>query len=59
LNGTTYLNPATALEDNAVDLLYGNTGTDWFLYTGTGSLKHDSIFDLAAGEIATAINGPP
>ena len=33
LNGTTFLNASTVLNDNAIDTLMGSTGQDWFLGT--------------------------
>jgi hypothetical protein len=53
LNGGYLLNTATVHDDNIMDQLYGEAGSDWFFYTAAGSNK-DKLNDLVAGEVATA-----
>ena len=44
----------TVLDDNAVDLLTGSSGQDWFLFNadGEGGSKKDKVTDLKADEFA-------
>ena len=44
----------TVLDDNAVDLLTGSSGQDWFLFNadGEGGSKKDKATDLMADEFA-------
>jgi hypothetical protein len=53
LNGSYLLNADTVLADAVADSLYGQAGSDWFLVTGSGSLK-DTANDLASGEVLSA-----
>src|SRR5262249_26697297 len=54
--GVTYkLNPSTVHTDTAIDVLYGNSGTDWFL-AQTGGTNADQVKDKASGEIVTSIS---
>ena len=46
LNGTTFLNASTVLNDNAIDTLMGSTGQDWFL----GTIGMDLFSGRAANE---------
>ena len=46
LNGTTFLNASTVLNDNAIDTLMGSTGQDWFL----GTIGQDLFSGRAANE---------
>lgn len=50
LNGSYVLNSKTVFDDHALDILVGNRGLDWFIFS-TGDL----ILDQAAGEIATKV----
>jgi len=54
-NGSYYLKTATVHDDNAVDSLYGEAGTDWFFARKTG-LSKDKVNDLSTGEVVTAIS---
>ena len=44
----------TVLDDNAVDLLTGSSGQDWFLFNADGESgsKKDKVTDLKADEFA-------
>jgi Ca2+-binding RTX toxin-like protein len=46
LNGTTFLNASTVLNDNAIDTLMGSTGQDWFL----GTVGQDLFSGRASNE---------
>lgn len=46
LNGTTFLNASTVLDDNAIDTLMGSTGQDWFL----GTIGQDLFSGRSANE---------
>ena len=48
----------TVLDDNAVDLLTGSSGQDWFLFNadGEGGSKKDKVTDLKADEFALDLN---
>jgi len=50
LNGSYVLNSKTVFNDHATDILVGNRGLDWFIFS-TGDL----ILDQAPGEIATRV----
>ena len=50
LNGSYVLNSKTVFDDHATDILVGNRGLDWFIFS-TG----DQILDQAAGEVATRV----
>jgi len=54
LNGGYFLNAATVHDDAALDQLYGQGGSDWFLVTGSGANK-DKVNDTVAGEIITLL----
>jgi hypothetical protein len=54
--GVTYkLNTGTVHTDTAIDVLYGNSGTDWFL-AQTGGTNADQVKDKASGETVTSIS---
>jgi hypothetical protein len=54
--GVTYkLNPSTVHTDTAIDVLYGNSGTDWF-FAQTSGTNADQVKDKATGEIVTSIS---
>ncbi|MFO1001132.1 MAG: Calx-beta domain-containing protein [Planctomycetaceae bacterium] len=46
LNGTTFLNASTVLNDNAIDTLMGSNGQDWFL----GTIGQDLFSGRSANE---------
>lgn len=46
LNGTTFLNASTVLNDNAIDTLMGSSGQDWFL----GTIGQDLFSGRTANE---------
>ena len=46
LNGTTFLNASTVLNDNAIDTLMGSSGQDWFL----GTVVQDLFSGRASNE---------
>src|SRR5206468_11218584 len=46
-NGNYYLiRNSTVFNDDAVDVLTGSAGMDWFLFNDTGDLKKDKVTDL-------------
>jgi hypothetical protein len=54
--GVTYaLKPSTVHTDTAIDVLYGNSGTDWF-FAQTGGTNADQVKDKASGETVTSIS---
>lgn len=53
LNGDYFLNASTVHDDNAIDQLYGDAGTDWFFAKVNGSNK-DKV-NSAAGETITTL----
>ena len=59
LNGGYYLIPDhTVIDDNAVDVLTGSSGMDWFLFNvdGENGTKKDKVTDLTAAEFATDLD---
>ena len=62
VNGNIYLMTdgvgATALDDNAADVLTGSAGQDWFLFNadGEGGTKKDKVTDLSAAEFAADLD---
>jgi Ca2+-binding RTX toxin-like protein len=48
----------TVLDDNAVDVLTGSTGQDWFLFNndGQGGSAKDKVTDLGASEFASDLD---
>jgi Ca2+-binding RTX toxin-like protein len=55
LNGSYRLTATTVHDDNnAIDSLYGNAGTDWFFVGGRGK-KTDKVYDQLSGEVITTL----
>jgi Ca2+-binding RTX toxin-like protein len=54
LNGGAFLNIATVHDDAAIDQLYGQSGSDWFFSTSSGSNK-DKVSDAITGELITTL----
>ncbi len=54
LNGSYVLNSTTVFNDNAIDVLYGGAGLDWFLAHTSGTHK-DKIIGSTRGEVITSI----
>jgi Ca2+-binding RTX toxin-like protein len=54
VNGLYQLNSMTVHDDAAVDVLFGESGRDWFLYAA-GGLFPDLLQDKKSNEIATAM----
>jgi Ca2+-binding RTX toxin-like protein len=53
--GVTYaLNASTVHTDTAIDVLYGNSGLDWFLVQVSGTNK-DQVKDKTSGEVITGL----
>jgi hypothetical protein len=53
--GVTYeLNPSTVYTDMAIDVLYGNSGMDWFFAQVSGTNK-DQVKDKTSGEVITGV----
>jgi Ca2+-binding RTX toxin-like protein len=53
--GVTYkLNTSTVHTDTAIDVLYGNSGTDWFFAQVSGKNK-DQVKDQSGGEVITGL----
>jgi hypothetical protein len=57
LNGSVFLNTSTVFDDNAVDVLTGGTGMDWFFakLPGRRVTNADSLTDRAKGETVTSL----
>jgi hypothetical protein len=54
------LTPDTdVFDDNAVDILTGNAGTDWFLFNNDGSNAHDLVLDRNSAEVASDLDVLP
>ena len=54
LSGSYRLNSTTVQDDNTVDDLYGEAGTDWFFTKKKGN-RRDNVRDSATGEVVTNI----
>ena len=52
LSGTSVLSGGSVIDDQAVDVLFGGSGQDWFLASSGGS-NPDVLQDLEAGEQVT------
>jgi hypothetical protein len=55
LNGSYRLTSTTVRDDNTIDHLYGEGGTDWFLVGGKAKNKRDKVNDQVSGEVITAL----
>ncbi|MGB7160258.1 MAG: PKD domain-containing protein [Tepidisphaeraceae bacterium] len=54
------LTPDTdVFDDNAVDILTGNAGTDWFLFNNDGASARDLILDRNSSEVRTDLDFIP
>jgi Ca2+-binding RTX toxin-like protein len=54
LNGPYVLNGSTVTKDASIDQLFDNSGSNWFVYTGSGSLA-DVVKDLASGDVLSPL----
>jgi FG-GAP-like repeat/RTX calcium-binding nonapeptide repeat (4 copies) len=54
-NGSYRLTATTVHNDNTIDRLYGEAGTDWFLVGGKGKNKQDNVYDKVGGEVVTTL----
>jgi uncharacterized repeat protein (TIGR01451 family) len=54
LNGPYVLNGSTVMKDASVDQLFDSSGSNWFVYTGSGSLA-DVVKDLASGDVLSPL----
>lgn len=54
VNGLYQLNATTVHDDDAIDVVYGASGRDWFLYSATGPFA-DLLPDKKPNEAATPI----
>jgi hypothetical protein len=52
LNGSSFLNAGTLVEDFAVDILNGGAGLDWYVF-GSSSTAKDKVVNSTTGETAT------
>jgi hypothetical protein len=53
--GVTYaLNTGTVHTDTAIDVLYGNSGMDWF-FAQVSSTNNDQVKDKTSGEVITGL----
>jgi hypothetical protein len=50
VNAPFFLNGSTVRKDSFVDQLFGGSGSDWFLYSGSGSAS-DQVNDVLNGDI--------
>jgi len=54
------LTPDTdVFDDNAVDILTGNAGTDWFLFNNDGPNAHDLVLDASNAEVQSDLDVLP
>jgi hypothetical protein len=53
LNGHFFLNSTTLKKDAVVDQLFGEGGTNWFVFSGSGVV--DQVKDAKPGEVQTAL----
>jgi hypothetical protein len=59
LNGATLLTASTVHDDDAIDTLFGEGGSDWFFALLSGT-NQDQVKDRASGEVVTGLlAGPP
>jgi hypothetical protein len=54
LNGSYFLNSGSVFDDNAIDVLYGGTGLDWYFAHLKGN-NRDQVNGLASGETVVSI----
>jgi hypothetical protein len=46
LNGPYFLNASTVQDDQALDVLFGGEGLDWFLVGSADTIKHKEHGDV-------------